>query len=276
MKRKKSRPAGGGNFVTPQEREVQAALTAFWYEHYTKQYTTDQRNVLAEQFAEERLDPTKVKIDKVFIRHPATRLRDFTRSCTVADVLADFIMRVDQVAERAEEFPVSNPDHSHTGVQRRQENELSIHYQYQDDIAEQKGKEPRLPPYSIKESDIVIDNSIETTFFAEEQPDVKQFQAELRRVKRNAGTFAKKYAKVRGYEEAEVIRRIKRLEIRRVRECSVCGNAFYAHDKRRHVCDLQRGIKVIRVKGKKTVYEVTNESACELERNREIARKHAS
>lgn len=275
MKRKKSRKAGGGNFVTPQEREVQAALTAFWYEHYTKSYSKSYRVLLASEFSEKWLDPTKVKIDKAFIRHPATRLRDFARTYTVADVLADFIMRVDQVAERNEEFPISNPDHAHAGAKERKDNELSIHYQYEDDIAELEGKKLRLPPYSIRESDIVLDNSIEDTLFKEPTPDVKQFRAELRRVKQNAESYATKYVKERGAEKGEVLLRIKRLDLIRVRECSVCGNPFYAHDKRRYVCDLQKGIKVIRVKGKKTVYEVTNESTCELERNREIARKHA-
>lgn len=276
MKTPKPRKEGGGRyFKTPQEKDVQAALTAFWYEHYTKPYTTDERNRLAEQFADQWLDPTKVKIDKAFIRHPATVRRDFSRDYTVAEVLADFIMRANQFAERSAEYPISNPDHFVNSARERQKEERSIYFQYEEDIAAEKGKESRLPPYSVRENAIILENSIEDILFAEHSPDVGKFQAEIRRVKKFAEFYATTFAEEYGYEKAEVLRRIKRLDLTRVRECEICGGAFYAHDFRRHVCDCQYGIKEHRVKGKAPVYEVTDESTCELKRNQENARKQA-
>ncbi|MDF1510195.1 hypothetical protein PZE06_18840 [Robertmurraya sp. DFI.2.37] len=276
MKLTKVRKEGGGkDFKTPQEKDVQAALNVFWYVHYTKTYTTDERNRLAEQFAKQWLDPTKVKIDKAFIRHPATAKRDFSRDYTVAEVLADFIMRVDQVAERSEEYPVNNPDHAVNGARERQENERSIYFQYEDDIAEQKGEEPRLPPYSVRENSIVAENSIEDVLFAEHSPDIIKFRAELRHVKQFAEFYATTFAEEYGFKKAETMRKIKSLDLSRVRECEICGSAFYAHDLRRHVCDMQYGIKAHRVKGKTPVYEVTDESTCELERERIKARERA-
>ncbi|AZV45180.1 hypothetical protein BAOM_4601 [Peribacillus asahii] len=262
----KSRKQGGGQDLrTPQEMDVQKALTVFWYKYYTQPLTTEQRIELADQFIADWLDSSKVKTDKPFIRHPATRLREYGRVHTVADVLADFIMRVDQVVERSEEYPVINQDASVNSAKERKEKERSIFYEYEEDNMEEGDV---LPPYSVKVSSIVLDNSIEDELFAETAPSVKKFQAELRKVKHYKEFFATSFAEEYGYDRKDTLRKIKRLDLSRVRECKICGSAFYAHDFRRYVCDIQRGIKVHKFKGKPPVYEVTKESACELERDR--------
>jgi hypothetical protein len=260
-------------YLTTQERAVQGALDAFWYEHYTQPYTTEQRNKLAEGFIAKWLDPSKIKTDKQFVRHPATKNRLKNRNYTVADVLADFIMRVDQVAERKAEFPVENTDRQVNGAMQRQETELSIYFR--DDLDKPPEERKPLPPYSVRANDIVMPNSVEDVLFTEHTPDVARFRAELRRVKKYAEFYATSFAEEYGFDKADTLRRIKRLDLSRVRECEICGGAFYAHDFRRHVCDTQRGIKTVREKGKAPVYVVTDESACELERERKTAKERA-
>ncbi|WP_338753411.1 hypothetical protein [Bacillus sp. FJAT-52991] len=226
-------------FLTPQQREVQNALDRFWFTYYTKSLTAEQRIELADQFAVEWLDRPKFKIDSEFIRHPATLKRSFSRSHTVADVLADFIMRVDQVAERSAEYPISNPDHQVKGDRDRRENERSVYNQYQEDEAE-KDEQARIPPYSVRESDIVLENSAEDILFKEASPSVKQFRAQLRKVKEFAEFYATTFADEYGYDKQGALRLIKRLGLSRVRECEICGGAYYAHDLRQRYCDCQQ------------------------------------
>jgi hypothetical protein len=249
-------------YLTPQERAVQGALEAFWYEYYTKELTTDQRNELAGEFAEKWLDGRKFKIDKAFIRHPATKTRQYDRNYTVADILADFIIRADQVEERSAEYPVGNPDYEVSGTRQRQDKERSLYFK--DDLDKPKEERDPLPPYSVRSNDIKLPNSIEDVIFAETAPDIEQFRKELRRVKKYAEYYATSFAQEYGYDKTDALRRIKRLDLSRVRECEICGSAFYAHDLRRHVCDMQRGIS-----DKKP----SDQSACELERDRQASQK---
>lgn len=257
-------------FITPQERVVQGALDAFWYEHYTKQYSIIERNDLVAAFSDKWLDSTKIKTDKAFIRHPATKLRNYDRGYTIADVLADFIMRADQVEERKEEYPLSNPDHAVNGVFFRKEHERSIFFQYEEDVQKEGDT---LPAYSVKESDIVLPNSIEDILFAETVPNIEQFRTELRKVKKFAEFYSTIFSEEYGYDKRDALRRIKQLDLSRVRECEICGSAFYTHDLRRHICDMQRGIIVHKEKGKKPIYEVTDYSTCEIERDNKKAQE---
>lgn len=257
-------------YLTPQEMAVQGALDAFWYEHYTKSYTVNERNELAAAFADQWLDGTKIKSDKAFIRHPATKKRNYDRSYTVADVLADFILRIDQVTERSREYPVQNPDYSLKGDRLRKDKERSIFFQYEEDAMKEGDM---IPPYSVTESDFQQANSIEDILFVDTAPNVEQFRAELRKVKKFAEFYATTFSEEYGYDKRDALRRIKELDLSRVRECEICGSAFYAHDLRRHVCDMQRGVFTHKEKGKKPVFEVTDYSTCEIERDNKKAQE---
>ncbi|WP_088105240.1 hypothetical protein [Halalkalibacter urbisdiaboli] len=226
-------------FVTPQERDVQRALEAFWYEHYTKEYDTSRRNELVEEFAFKWLDNSKIKADRPFIRHPATKKRQYNREYTVGEILADFIMRVDQVEERSKEYPISNPDHKLTGERDREAQERAIFFQWEEDALDKERGET-VPPYSVKESDFAQDCSIEDILFSEEVPCVKAFRGRLRKVKRFAEFYATSFAEEYGYDKREILRRIRVLNLDRVRECLVCGGAFYARDMRMIYCDCQQ------------------------------------
>lgn len=229
--------------MTEAEKAVQRALYELWYEHYTKPMTQTERNQLAADFAEKWLDPTRIKVDKPFIKHPATARKEFQRLCTVAEVLADFILRVDQNAEKSADYPILNRDAEVRREESRRNRERSIVFESEydngaSDMAE--GQSYQLPPYSVLERDLTIENSIEDELFAETPPTVEAFQQQLGKVKRNARKVARKYEE-QGYSYADALRRIRRLDVSRVRECVECGQAFYAHDLRRYVCDLQHG-----------------------------------
>lgn len=240
MKAKKRTKSGESRmFITPQDKEVQRALDRFWYTYYSKPISTEKRNRLAEQFAEEWLDSSKIKTDKPFIRHPATKIRALERSYTVGEVLADFIMRVDQVAERMAEYPVANQDSNVNGANKRKQVERAIFFQEDEDIAEEKD-DTRVPAYSVRESEIILDNSIEDILFAETTPTVERFRGELRKVKKYAEFYATSFAEDYGYPKQEALRRIKRLDLSRVRECEICSGAFYPTDLRQRYCDCQQ------------------------------------
>lgn len=253
-------------YITPQEYEVQFALIKFWDDNYTKDYSSAYRSLLAAEFSDKWLDPTKIKIDKAFIRHPATRKRERSRSCTVSDVLADFIMRIDQVAERQQEYPVTNPDRTVKDDSERKEKEQGIFYQFQIDAM----KEGDVMPGGFATQYQLADSSIEDLIFAEVVPEIDAFRKELRYIKRNAEFYATTFAEKHGYQRKDALRRIKKLDLSRVRECKICGSAFYAHDYRRHICDMQQGIVAYK-EGDRPKYRLSNKSACELENERKSA-----
>lgn len=240
--------------LTKEETAVKDALYRFWFDHYTKPYTTAQRNQLVEDFASEWLDSSKIKMDKPVFYHPMNCLKrryDETKR-TAMDILADFIMRANMHEERRAEYSVTHAEQELTNADDRKELERSIFFQYEEDAMEEG---ERVPPYSIRESSIVLENSIEVTLFLETAPDVKKYREELKKVMEYPEFWATTLSEEYGYDKAEALREIKGLELDRVRECLICGNGFYAHDKRRHICDQQHGRDT---KGNRTKH-----SACE-------------
>ncbi|KRG11556.1 hypothetical protein ACA30_15785 [Virgibacillus soli] len=231
---------------TKEENAVQRALYRFWYEYYRKPLSQEKRNQLAEDFADKWLDPTKIKIDKTFIVHPETKKKIKQRTCTVQEVLADFILRVNHFDERKEEYPIKNQEISIQDRMERQKRELSILLQSEYDKAVAEAKEKgiayRKPPYSVDEYRFNTESPVEYAVFSTESLDVKKYREELKNILEYpeywAATLSKKY----GYDEAETLKRIKALKLERVKECRVCGSGFYAHDMRRQVCDQQHGI----------------------------------
>lgn len=225
--------------MTDAEIAVQRALNDLWYANYTKLIKQAERNQLAADFAEQWLDPSRIKVDKPFIRHPATARKVFQRNYTVAEVLADFILRAKRKEEKSAEYPILNRDTELRREQSRRQYERSIVFESEtDDDAE--GMAESLPPYSVYERDLTIDNSIESELFAETSPTVDDFRRQLGKVKANVRKYAREY-EAKGYSYSDTLRRIKRLDLSRVRECVECGQAFYAHDLRRYVCDMQHG-----------------------------------
>ena len=238
---------------TTAERKVQRAINRLWYRHYTKELTTEERNRMTGSFARKHLNPSKIKIDKPFVVHPMTRKKIKQRTCTVQEVLADFILRDNQ----SEENPFHHQEKTvrSAAIRKKRERSIILQSEYDKAIAEAKEarKSYRKPPYSIEEYQFNTESPIERQLAAGTPQSVKGFRRQIEHVKKNAKRYALKYERM-GYDYSETLQRIRRLDPNRVREC---GNAFYAHDGRRYVCDLQHGIN-------ERTKERSQRSACEL------------
>lgn len=220
-------------FSTPQKETVQTALNQLWYTHYTRNISQDERNALAEDFAEQYLVTPQFNPQESFVIHPATAKKHAPR-VTVGEVLADFILRALVEGEKQQDYTVLNPDKQVRQQGQRKDRELSIVFdgEYEEDDS---GEGIKKPPYSVLESEIPAQWLPRVT-------SVEQYHAELQRVKEYADFYATTYAEERGIAKSDILRNIRRLDLERVRKCNVCGNAFYAHDLRRYTCDQQHGI----------------------------------
>lgn len=219
-------------FITKAHRATQSAINDLWYRHYSTPMSQDDRNRLVEAFADEWLVDPAFNPAEAFILHPATSKRDWTR-VTVTDVLTDFIMRALQSDEKAAEYPVENPDRQADGKAARRDSELSL--VSDNHLDEETAGEIIRDDYSVLESELVDSYTPRVT-------SVESYTRQLEDVKEFAPYYAQTYAEERGEPVSEVLRRIGRLDIGRLRRCTECGNGFYAHDLRRRVCDQQIGI----------------------------------
>lgn len=265
--------------ITRQEAGVQKAIYDLWYKHYTNdKVTTKYRNDMARVFNALWADTTEIKVDKAFLRHPATRLKDFARSYTISEILADFIMCIDQVAERSEEYSINGVDKVFRDTVKDRGRLAGIYSQDEEDMdamidGEQLRKTglPRLTDspmskydlseYSVVEKQSKVGEPINDGEVESDEVAIRKFQRILVKEKSRAVGYARLYAND-GYDFKDALSRIRKLDISRVRTCTECGNVFYAHDRRRHLCDLQHGI----VKDKFTgIWRRSELSHCEVE-----------
>lgn len=263
--------------ITRQEAGVQKAIYDLWYKHYSDEYlTTEQRILMTEQFTAVYSDSSKVKVNKPFLRHPATRLKDFSRSYTIAEILADFILYIDQVSERDAEYPINGVEKVLRDTVKDRGRLAGIYSQDEEDMNEMTDGEylrktgmPRrtdspmsqydLSEYNVVETQTKVGESLKVN--ESDEVAIRKFQRILLNEKKNRVGYAQLYAND-GYDFKDTLRRIRKLEITRVRTCMECGNVFYAHDRRRYICDLQHGI----VKDKFTgVWRRSELSHCEVE-----------
>jgi hypothetical protein len=256
----------GEMFLTRQDKEAILATHEFWIKH--NKAPQRWRNLLVKTFVNRWKD--KIDLTKPIMKHPATKRRDYEKY-SVLDVMTDFLLDVDQVIEKRKEYPVQNPDKRANEINKKHQREVIIRTDWDYE------KEGPIPRGYIDEAALKHRNPIEEIFFSEPRADtVDELRALIDHVKANEDKYVAKYENpFRNWNDntpnkkrtAENIRKaIRQLDKNRVRVCEVCGGAFYAHDLRRQVCDLQRGIKAGN--------EVTDYSACELKRDRKKAKKH--
>ncbi|MFD2681485.1 hypothetical protein [Bacillus seohaeanensis] len=251
-------------YLSTYESQAIPAIHAFWADHCHVEQTF--RNVLVKYFTEEWSD--KIDLTRPITKHPATKKKEFTLY-SVLDILTDFILASGQVAEREQEYPVANAD-----KRARQSAEIR-HHEYSlvlDEEHPNNDDDYRTPPYSIEESSLPAADHVMEVLFADSCCEkVEELQDLIAHVKQYPYFYVATYAeempeKNRDRKKAE--KSIKALDVNRVRECKVCGGAFYAHDLRRRVCDIQK-------------YPKSQDSACEVknhrnrEKNRYLAQKKA-
>lgn len=214
--------------------QVSRAVAVLWFEFYTEDLSTVERNYIAYDFTKRWLDAPYLQTTEVI--HPATRKKEKTNALLyvpVTDVLGDFIMRALRSEEKGAEYPVSNPDKVVRDGWIREAAEKPLLLQEEEDALNAKGAD--FPRGVISESELVKDELPEVS-----EPDVEDFRLILSEVKKNAARYAVNYRRKYGYAEKDTMQKIKRLDLSRVAECLVCGNAFYRHDMRRVYCDTQQ------------------------------------
>nr|WP_263327858.1 hypothetical protein [Neobacillus sp. Marseille-Q6967] len=243
-------------FFTKEEMAVKTEwLQKFLADH--KDAPFEVRKLLVAYFCEEW--QFKIDLTKPLMPHPYSRKKD-RGLYSVHDILTDYLLDVDQVAERSEEYPVENADKRARRTNKMQKSELSIVFD-----GEQVGEDYRTPSFSIEESALSGRDPIEELFFAESCAETVEELAELiSEVKENEVYYVNKYSDETAWNEKQpdklrtirnVRTSIRTLNIKRVRECKECGGAFYAHDWRRHICDAQK-------------YPGSEKSACEVKNHR--------
>lgn len=229
-------------FITKNEIEAQKAICIFWDEN--KGVPQQWRNKLIEEFTDEW--GGKVSLTKPFIRHPSTRKKNFKNDFSILDILTDFILDTPQVEERKKEYPIYNEEKRFRDESSRKGLELSVIF---DEDKSDKNDFSYVPPYSIEEHSFNARDPIEELFFSESNAEtVLELSELIEEVKRNEDEYIKKYANPfaewnqysdKKRTEDNVRKAIRRLDVSRVTECRVCGGAFYAHDKRSEICDIQ-------------------------------------
>lgn len=246
--------------MTTAEKAIQQAIYTLWYMHYTNySLTQEQRNSLAQGFINEHLSNDNVLLTKAFIRHPMTRLKQYDRTASPYDVLADFILAVNAEEEKREAFPLHSEEQAFRHARQRRERETSL-YKSNDDDDELENDNASIEVYT--QEVLAVAKEEENAYIC-----VEQFAELIAKVKRNSNEYARKYAQM-GYSYASCIRNIRKLDARRIKVCAVCDSAFYAHDMRRTVCDQQNGIA-----GKNVNARRDSQSMCEIIATRKRAEK---
>jgi hypothetical protein len=208
--------------------QLNTKIKRFWY---SNKHVKDgrQRSILVDALLAELFAAgyTVEQLRQTKIIHPKLARKERLKRYSVLDVLADFILDVDQVAERREDYPVLNAE-----TERRREREraaIEVPLITYDDAEDDDTLKPNEP---------VLANSVEDVLFKTKDVTVDELKALIREVKENPDRYVWRFSKRTGREPREVMRLIKRLDESRVKECVVCGGSFYAHDRRRQVCDL--------------------------------------
>jgi hypothetical protein len=250
--------------LTAEEKKAIPAVHAFWADHC--KIDTGFRSLLVKYFTEEW--EGKIDMTRPITKHPATKRKELTLY-SILDILTDFILVADQVAEREEEYPIANPDRRARETRKIRSTEYSL---VLDESIKDDDEDYRRPPFSVEERSLPAADTVTDVLFGDNCCEsVEDLQDLLRHVKQFPHFYVATYAeempeKRRDRKVAE--KSIKALDISRVRECDVCGGAFYAHDLRRHVCDIQK-------------YPQSLNSACEVknhrkrEKNRYLAQRKA-
>ncbi|RED32416.1 hypothetical protein [Paenibacillus sp. VMFN-D1] len=204
------------------------------------------------------------------MRHPAL-LRKGAKPQTIGEILADFILNISEIAERKAEYPVLGPERAYREERKIEACEILLRFERDEHDSDYQ------PPGTVFEDSFVDGNPVEDQLFSERcDMSAEELTSRLSAIKRWPIAFIGKYANGTEWNretpnkcrtEGDVAEAIEKLELRRVKVCAVCGNAFYSHSTqpgRVKVCDI---IIDLRYKPK---------SQCQVSRDKALAifRKH--
>lgn len=207
------------------------------------------------------------------MRHPAL-LRKSAKQFSIGDILADFIMNIDEVAERSAEYPVHGPEREYRQEEQRMTRELLLRSERAEGYA----------PGTVYEDTFAVSNPVESALFdALPNMTADELRAELTAIQRHPDDFIARYADGSVWNRAEsrkwrtpadVREAIERLDMRRIRVCAVCGNAFYSHSPqygRVKACDVMPHLK----RREMSACQVAQDNALALLRKRKAANRAA-
>lgn len=243
--------------ISQLSKNLQYEINRLWIDYYTSSISSEQRIELAEGFIRKYQD--KVNLTENRFDHPALmhKERFDVRKQSIAEILADFIIR----AETDKTEVVKSRDLELDHDDKYEENTLRIYEDEQGKDSKESGA--RMPAYSL---------TWEQVYECMDRPrnpiSAQQVKRELAYVKRFPEFYAKTFTQEYGRDYDYTLRRIKRLDLDRVRTCRQCGDGFYAHDLRRKVCDRQRGLLKDGTSSRLSACELNHKRETELWRNR--------
>ncbi len=256
------------------------------YEFFNKnRKVTDRekRKALADEFISSLLSELEYNVSllqKWTMLHPDYYKKKTDKRHNILEIMSDYVMNVDQVAERNAEHPVQNAEKDKRDQESRREREVTM------EMKEPKFEEDydsRVVYEHMTTSD-QVDNPLDILVLKEDEEErtkqreeanskllelllfehkgtastLEEFLDLIRLSKENVNHLVKLYADneqpwnkkeaVKKEEEKDYKKRtptlvrneILRLDESRVKECEVCGEAYYAHHNRndRKYCDL--------------------------------------
>ena len=236
--------------------EVQGALNGLWFDYYTEA-TPEERVQLAEDVIEEYYEGEQYESrdeiienairaprfksvrqegkfysphDRLSMDHPQFSQKEYNTlgKLPMLEILSDFILRAEKDETRMTKS--RELDYIHDDEHKKR-----LLYFHDDDINEESGE--RVAQGDITEElvyDIIIEQRDPVTS--------EQVKAELAHVKQHPEFYALTFAEDYGKDYEDTLRRIQRIDLDRVRTCHQCDDGFYAHDRRRKVCDRRQGL----------------------------------
>lgn len=260
--------------------KIQGDLNRIWFRYYTKPISTEKRIKIADAFIK-RYCTDSTETDAAIIArtkrkpqfHSAIRSHSYNPHELIlshpqfsqkgankrikqplAEILSDFILR----AEMDETGTIKGRETEQHYEEKHKEHNL---YFFDGELDEEAGE--KMPKGYITEYEAVMKmdkprKPVTDGQVREELEHVKEF-AEF-----YATTFHEEYDK----EYGDSLRRIKRLDLSRVRTCEECSDGFYMRDLRRKLCDRQHGIVNGGVRSIHSQCEINYKNNEEMWRNR--------
>lgn len=210
----------------------------------------DTRPELVRKFTDKLLDAgvSNVNLQTWTMKMPALMMKSGPQQFGILEVLAEYILDIDQVAERSEEYPIKNAEREHRDQDRRHKLETSLILDGEGDSDE------RMRGATYEDSFNSADPVRDELFGGADQLSAEELTKKLRAIKNDPEQFIRKHG--RG-----TVQMLRLLDLSRVRQCEMCGNGFYAHDRRQVVCNLMPHP------------HHKSMSFCQYERDKELARE---
>lgn len=219
-----------------------------------KDSPTDQRSQKVKEFTDKLVDLLIKKgykgteLQSWEMKHPQLMKKSKARRYSILEILSDYILNVDQVAERKAEYPIMNVETEIRRENKRKKSESPLVLdEWMTGDHSNDWPETKIPG-AIYEHSFNKFDSVQDELFPKETGSMsaEEIRKMIREVKAKPERYVQKYADGSAWNEDKLnIKRtrrrvraaIRKLDEKRVRTCRVCKNGFYSRNGR-HVCDV--------------------------------------